>query len=61
MIKNRLAILALALLVLPRSAAASTIQIGSAAALGANDFFDWGQVARSMAAAARSRSRRRKT
>jgi len=44
MIKNRLAILALALLVLPRPAAAGTIQIGSAAALGANDFFDWGQV-----------------
>jgi hypothetical protein len=44
MTKNRLAILALALLVLPRSAAASTIQIGSAAALGANDVFDWGQV-----------------
>jgi PEP-CTERM motif len=44
MITNRLAMLALALLVLPGSAAASTIQIGSAAALGANDFFDWGQV-----------------
>jgi hypothetical protein len=32
------------LLLLTRSAAASTIQIGSAAALGANDLFDWGQV-----------------
>jgi len=44
MMTNRLAILAFALLMLARSAAASTIQIGSAAALGANDFFDWGQV-----------------
>ena len=44
MITKRFSMFALALLLLARSAAASTIQIGSAAALGANDFFDWGQV-----------------
>jgi hypothetical protein len=41
---NRLALLVLPLMMLAGPAAASTIQIGSAAALGANDFFDWGQV-----------------
>ncbi len=41
---KRLALIALPLVLLTRPAAASTIQIGSAAALAANDFFDWGQV-----------------
>ena len=41
---RRLAILALPLLMLARPATAGTIQVGSAAALGANDVFDWGTV-----------------
>jgi hypothetical protein len=44
MITKRLSMFAAALLLVVRSAGASPIQIGSAAALGANDFFDWGQV-----------------
>jgi PEP-CTERM motif len=44
--KNRLAMLMLPLALMASPAAASTIQIGSAALLGANDFFDWGQVRR---------------
>ena len=42
--KRRLCILVLPLLLLAGPAAAATIQIGSAAALGANDFFDWSQA-----------------
>ena len=41
---RRLAILALPLLMLARPATAGTIQVGLAAALGANDVFDWGTV-----------------
>lgn len=44
MITKRLSMLAFALLMFARAAAASPIQIVSAAALGANDFFDWSQV-----------------
>ena len=44
MITTRLSTFAFVLFLVSRSAAASPIQIGSAAALGANDFFDWGQV-----------------
>jgi hypothetical protein len=45
MIRTRLFVSALVLGICTASAAeATTIQIGSAALLGANDFFDWGQV-----------------
>jgi len=44
MITKRFSMFAFALLLAARSAAASPIQIGSTAALGANDFFDWGQA-----------------
>jgi len=44
MSKPRLAVVALLLVMIARTAQGSTFQIGSAAALGANDFFDWDQV-----------------
>jgi hypothetical protein len=44
MMKSRLAILVLPIALLAGPAAADTIQVGSAAALTATDFIDWGQV-----------------